>query len=129
VLSCAVCGILFATGVGFFARTVGAPVNVVNQYYNAIEKQDYTTAYSYLGTNLTTSNGQTVTQDLYTTAAQALDTAKGTVKSFTVGVPSVTNNTASVTVTVTRTNAPAYDVQLHLEQVNGSWKITSYDNI
>jgi hypothetical protein len=124
-----VCGILFATGVGFFARTVGAPVNVVNQYYNAIEKQDYTTAYSYLGTNLTASNGQTLTQDLYTTAAQALDTAKGTVKSFTVGNVSVTNNIASVTVTVTRTNAPAYDVQLHLEQVNGSWKITSYDNI
>src|SRR6266702_5372250 len=39
VLSCAVCGILFATGVGFFARTVGAPVTVVDQYYKAIEKQ------------------------------------------------------------------------------------------
>ena len=129
VLSCGVCGILFATGVGFFAKTVAGPAITVKQYYSAVEKQDYNTAFSYISTNLTASNGQTLTHELYTTAAQALDTAKGTVKSFTVGVPSVTNNTASVTVTVTRTNVLAYDVHVQLQQVNGSWKITSYDNI
>jgi hypothetical protein len=99
------------------------------QYYTAIKSQNYTSAYSYLDPNLTASNGQPLTQDLYTTAAQGLDSAKGTVSSFTVGPISTTNDTASVTVSVTRTNAPAYDVHLQLKQESGSWKIISYDYI
>ena len=129
VLSCAVCGILFATGVGFFAKTVAGPAIVVNQYYSAVEKQDYHTAFSYISTNLTASNGQNLTQELYTTAAQALDTVKGKVTNFSVGSISTTNNVASVTVSVTRAGASPYDVHLQLQQVNGAWKITSYDNI
>jgi hypothetical protein len=130
VLSCAVCGILFATGAAFFAKTIAEPAIIVNQYYSAVEKQDYATAYSYISTNLIAQNNQPLTQELYTTAAKALDTVKGPVTKYTFGNNiSVTNNTASVTVSVTRGSAPAYDVQLQLQQVNGSWKITSYDNI
>ena len=128
MLSCATCGILFATGVGFFAKTVAAPALVANQYYSAVEKQDYSTAYSYLNTNSIVLNGQTVTQELYTTVAQTVDTAKGNVSHYSVGNISVTNNTASVTVTVTRASTPAYDVQLQLQQVNGTWKIISFNN-
>src|SRR5436309_1622752 len=40
VLSCGVCGILFATGVGFFAKSVALPAITVNQYYSSVEKQD-----------------------------------------------------------------------------------------
>ncbi len=129
VLSCAVCGILFVAGVGFFAKTVAAPALVANQYYSAVEKQDYSNAYSYLNTNLIAQNNQPLTQELYTTAAQTLDTAKGTVSNYSVGNISVNNNTASVTVSVTRGSTPAYDVQLQLQQVNGTWKITRFDNI
>ena len=129
VLSCAVCGILFVAGVGFFAKTVAAPALVANQYYSAVEKQDYSTAYSYLNTNLIAQNNQPLTQELYTTAARTLDTAKGTVSNYSVGNISVNNNTASVTVSVTRGSTPAYDVQLQLQQVNGTWKITRFDNI
>ena len=129
VLSCAVCGILFVTGAAFFAKTVAGPAIVVNDYYNAVEKQDYNSAFSYISTNLTASNGQNLTQELYTTAAQALDTVKGKVTNFSVGSISVNNNVASVTVSVTRGSASPYDVHLQLQQVNGSWKITSYDNI
>src|SRR6266480_1721205 len=85
VLSCAVCGILFATGAAFFAKTIAEPAIVVNDYYNAVEKQDYSTAYMYIGTNLTASNGQALTQELYTTAAKALDTVKGPVTKYTFG--------------------------------------------
>lgn len=99
------------------------------QYYTAIEHQDYTTAYSYVAPNLTASNGQPLTQELYTTAAQALDTVKGQVTSYTVGSTSVSSNIESVTVIVTRGSTPAYEVHLQLQQINGSWKITSYDNI
>jgi hypothetical protein len=129
VLSCAICGILFVAGVGFFAKTVAAPALVVNQYYSAIQKQDYNTAYSYIDQNLTASNNEPLTQQVYTVAAQLLDTTKGKVSNFSVGGNiSVNNNTASVTVSVTR-GSTAYNVHLQLQQVNGSWKITSYDNI
>ena len=129
VLGCGACGILSVAGIGFFAKSVAGPAITVNQYYSAVEKQDYNTAFSYISTNLTASNGQTLTQDLYTTAAQALDTVKGKVTNFSVGSVSTSNNTATVTVSVTRANAAPYDVQLQLQQVNGSWKITSYNNI
>src|SRR6266581_867509 len=129
VLSCAVCGVLFVTGVGFFAKTVVGPAITANQYYSAVEKQDYNTAFSY--TNLTVLNGQNLTQELYTTTAQALDTAKGRVTNFSVGNISLNNNNnaASVTVSVTRGSASPYNVQLQLQQVNSSWKITSFNNI
>ncbi len=129
VLSCAVCGILFATGAAFFAKTVAGPALVANQYYSAVEKQDYNAAYSYIGTNLTAQNGQALTQELYTTAAQALDTVKGKVSNFTVGNISLNSNTSNLTVSVTRGSNPPYDVHLQLQQINGSWKIISYDNI
>jgi hypothetical protein len=128
VLGCAVCGIFFVAGIGFFAKSVALPAITVNQYYSAVEKQDYNTAFSYISTNLTT-NGQNLTQELYTTTAQTLDAAKGKVTNFSVGNVSTTNNVASVTVSVTRGNAAPYDVHLQLQQVNGSWKITSFDNL
>jgi len=109
--------------------SIAGPAYTVNQYYNAVEKQDYSTAYSYLSTNLIAQNNQPLTQELYMTAAQTLDTAKGKVSNYSVGSVSVTNNIASVTVTVTRGSTPAYDVHLQLQQVNGSWKITRFDNI
>ena len=78
---------------------------------------------------MTASNGQALTQELYTTAAQALDTVKGKVTNYSVGSVSTSNNIANVTVSVTRGSASPYDVHLQLQQVNGTWKITSYDNI
>jgi hypothetical protein len=132
VLSCAGCGILFALGAGPLVNVVGSiagPTYTVTQYYNAVEKQDYNTAFSYISTNLTASNGQTLTQELYTTAAQALDTVKGKVTNYSIGSISTNNNIASLTVSVTRGGAAPYAVRLQLQQVNGSWKITSYDNI
>ena len=123
------CGILFANGVGFFAKTVAGPAITVDQYYSAVKNQNYNTAYSYISTNMTASNGQALTQELYTTAAQALDTVKGKVTNYSVGSVSTSNNIANVTVSVTRGSASPYDVHLQLQQVNGTWKITSYDNI
>jgi hypothetical protein len=132
LLSCGTCGILIALGAGPFASIVGTvvgPAYTATQYYNAVERQDYTTAFSYISTNSTVQNSQIATQDLYTTAAQAVDVAKGKVSSFSVGNISVTGNTTTVAVTVTRGNNPPYGVHLQLQQVNGSWKIVSLDNI
>ena len=127
MLGCGACGILSVAGIGFFAKTVAGPAITANQYYSAVEKQDYNTAFSY--TNLTTLNGQTLTQEAYTKTAQALDLARGNVTNFSVGNISTNNNIATVTVSVTRGNSPSYTVQLQLQQVNGAWKITTFDNI
>jgi hypothetical protein len=129
VLSCIACGTLFALGIGFFAKTAGAPTSVVDQYYNAIENQRYDTAYSYLDPNLIASNGQPLTQQEYTTAAQAQDTNKGTVSSFSIRNISLNNGITSLIVSVKRIDAPAYDVHLQLRQEGSNWKITSYDGI
>ncbi len=129
VLSCIACGTLFALGIGFFAKTVGASTSVVDQYYNAIENQRYDTAYSYLDPNLIAPNGQSLTQQEYTTAAQAQDTNKGIVSSFSIRNISLNNNITSLIVSVKRIDAPAYDVHLQLRQEGSNWKITSFDGI
>jgi hypothetical protein len=132
LLSCGTLGILFVFGAGPSASIVGSvagPVNTVNQYYNAVEHQDYTTAFSYVESGTTTIGGQPSTQQAYTLAAQAVDAAKGKVSSFSVGNISMTGNTTTVTVAVTRVNSLSYDVHLQLQQVNGSWKIISFDGI
>ena len=74
----------------------------MSQYYSAVEKQDYNTAYSYISTDLTAANGKALTQQIYTEAAQGLDLLKGKVTNFSVGNISTNNNTATVTVSVTR---------------------------
>lgn len=129
VLSCVVCGTLFALGIGFFAKTVGAPTSAVTQYYNAIENRRYDTAYSYLDPNSIESNGQPLTQQEYMTAAQAQDTNNGTVSSFSIRNIALNNGITSLIVSVKRINAPAYDVHLQLRQEGSNWKITSYDGI
>ena len=127
VLICGGCIVASIAGIGLFARTI-APVGVADSYYNAIKSQNYSTAYTYLDTNLTTSSGQQLTQDVYVQGAQALDTSEGTVSDFTVKSWNVTNSTATVSVTVTR-GSKTYDVHLKLTQEGSDWKITEFDNI
>ncbi len=132
VLSCALCGILIALGAGPLAGifgTVVGPTYTATQYYNAVKIQDYTTAFSYMEPGTTTFRGQPITQQAYTFATQTLDTLRGKVSSFSVGNISVTGNTTTVTVAATRGSNPPYNVHLQLQQVNGSWKIISLDNI
>lgn len=103
VLACVGCGIVGALGYNFVAKAVG-PAMVASQYYSAVSEQDYTRAYSYLDTNSISVQGQTVTEQEYAQAAQAIDTAQGKItKSSSTGF-NVNNDTATVTMTVTRTS-------------------------
>ena len=130
VLGCARAVYSLQPVAGFFAKTAAGPAITVNQYYSAVEKQDYPHSLFVHKHELdrvkwpNPDSGKS-----YTTAAQALDTVKGKVTNFSVGNVSTNNNIATVTVSVTRGSGPSYDVHLQLQQVNGAWKITSYDNI
>ncbi len=129
MLGCAACGIAGYYGFNFAAQAVG-PQITVQQYYQAVQQQDYATAYSYLANDATVNvNNQSVpvTQETsYESAAKALDISLGPVTSF----KPTTNgsDTSHVTVTVTR-NGKSYDVHMVLVKVGNNWKIQSADGI
>ena len=108
---------------------------VVQNYYQAVEKQDYATAYSYLAIQTLTFNGQqqTASQGAYTQDAQAIDQANGKVTAYAItgiDLSSSTNtgNTATVTVNVTR-GGKAQEVHVQLQQIGSDWKIVGFDHL
>ncbi len=137
VLGCGGCIIASVAGIGLFGKVVTtaiAPSATANSYYNAIEKKDYATAFNFLDISSASVEGRQLTQDTFVLLAQTLDQTKGTVTSFSqtgVSVDSNTSsgNTATVTMSVTRSNGSSYTVHLQLQEINNVWKITSVDNI
>jgi hypothetical protein len=121
ILGCA----LLAWGAGWAVTTYyHSSLRVSDMYYSAIKHQDYSTAYSYLGSRL-----QTVySQEAFTQAAQQQDAVLGRVSRFgMLNIP--TGDPAYVTLTVTRTNGTTYTVHLELRQEGGAWKVTTFDRI
>ncbi len=106
------------------------PDLLAQDYYQAIENQDYTKAYTYLDSNATfTVNGQSVpvtSPDVFTTEATTLDNTLGPVSYFRSSINA--NDYSRVDVTVTR-NGPSYLVHLQLAQVGNNWKIINADGI
>lgn len=132
VLTCGGCAIASVAGIGFFAKTAVGPTTAANAYYQSIKDQNYGQAYSYLTSNMTTTQGQQLTSTLYAQLAQAEDTVNGRVTTFSqTGINVSSSNgvdTATVTMSVTRNGSP-YSVTLQLQDENGTWKITSYNTI
>lgn len=122
LLSCIGCGILFATSFNLI-KTAVQPTVVATEYFQALKQQNYTQAYSYLDPNITAQGG-TLTQDLFVKGAQSADALKGPISSYTPSSPNINNNTANITMTVTRNNS-SYSVQLTLKQEGNAWKINS----
>lgn len=127
-------------GVAAIALAVNAVNNspakiVVQDYYNAVEQQDYATAYSYLGIQNIIINGQqqTASQDLYTQVAQANDQANGPVTACNItGIAlnssTSTGNMATITVNVTR-GGKVQQVHVQLQQMGNDWVIVGIDHI
>jgi hypothetical protein len=113
-------------------NNVNNPATTVTNYYNAIESQDYNSAFTYLDTSAITFQGRTITPQLFSQAGQVVDQTKGKVTAFSIANTSTNSNngnsTAQVTVSVTRNNT-SYDVHLGLRQESSGWKITSLDNL
>ncbi len=110
---------------GVSQQGVGAN-QVAQDFYQHMLQQDYNGAYADLQMNGLTASA--FTQD-----AQSVDARYGQVASFTIDTTSLNSaNSAStathwqVTVNVTRQQT-AYSVQISLDNINGSWKITSID--
>jgi hypothetical protein len=136
-----IAGILVLAFVGGIFAIVAAVNNspaktVSQQYYAAIENQDYALAYSYLDPSIkVTYQGQTqqINQQLFTQIAQGYDQVQGKVSDYSisgvdVSASSSDGNTANITVNVTRNNK-AYDVHLQLQQEGNDWRIVGFDNL
>jgi hypothetical protein len=101
--------------------------DVVNTYFQDVQKQRYAEAYQNLQIKGLTLNS-------YTTLAQASDTQNGALLSFAPEQPSVDTSSSTgpdltkwtFTVNVTRSNK-SYPVLLTVENTGGSWKITYID--
>ena len=113
---------------------VGDAINASGQYYQAIQRQDYTSAYSSLERNATiTVQSRPVVMnsvDTLATASQARDTQDGMMSSYTAtdGNFEQGSNIVDLTMKVTRTSQ-SYNVHLKLELVGSDWKILSADGV
>jgi hypothetical protein len=114
--------------------TVGDAITASGQYYTAIQRHDYTTAYNTLDKNATInvqSRPVVMTSlDTLATASQTLDTQNGMISSYTAtdGNFEQGRNIVDLTMRVTRISQ-SYDVHLKLELVGGDWKILSADGV
>jgi len=129
VLSCIGCAVVGGFGINQIAQKEGGVI-AATAYYQAIEKQDYASAYTYLDTTGTVMRQQ-VNQADFATAAQAVDGTKGTVTSATLATSAAqapTTQNTSVTMSVTR-DGQTYEVHLQLRKEGNEWKITDADGI
>jgi hypothetical protein len=94
-----------ATQAGTELASSGA-LSTATNFCDAVQTQDYTTAYSYLSPSLQ----QQYSETLFTQDNQNHDNSLGPVTQCTVqGLPTVTASGASISVMVTRTLAPTPD--------------------
>lgn len=113
---------------------VGDAINASGQYYKAIQRHDYTSAYKSLDRNATiTVHSRPVLMnsvDTLATASSALDTQDGMISNYTAtdGNFEQGRNIVDLTMKVTRTGQ-SYDVHLKLELVGSDWKILSADGV
>jgi len=123
-LVCIIVGALLIWGLGSAITIIGSPTITCDEYYNAIRDQDYSRAYSFLGSAVKAG----LSQEAFTQQAQQQDGAYGHVRQFFYANGSG-DDPASVILTVTRANGTSSTVNLEMRQEGGAWKITTFDRI
>lgn len=103
------------------------PSQRAEDYYLALSVQDFSNAYSYLAPNMTTSDGKSLTQSVFTQMAQTADSSEGQVTDYHATADP--NNPNKVTVQVTRSGGKTYAVHLTFTQGSYEWVISSFDTV
>lgn len=104
-----------------------SPQSQAEDYYTAIESQDYSYAYDDLSSNFKLADGTTLTVTQFTQKAEALDSSEGVVTDFTA-TPDSSSQT-KVDVQVTRQSGKTYTAHLTFVQGDFEWDISSFDTI
>lgn len=97
----------------------GAISEVATNYYQAIEKQNYDLAYTYLDPIATKLSRATFTQE-----ARSQDKEEGKIQSY-----SVADFPPMIVMTNMRVHIGPYHVHLQFKQEGNAWKIVSLDGI
>lgn len=124
------CGLCSWGGYQLFDTVIkqeSGATDVVNSYFQNVQKQQYTEAYQSLQIS-------GLTLDSYIAQAHTSDTQNGVLLSFTPEQPTPDTNSSSgldlskwtFTVNVTRAHK-SYPLLLTVENTGGSWKITYID--
>ncbi len=118
-------GVVIASGV-FVQSQLNDPSTVVEDYYNALQTQDFTRAYSYLSANAQRHTSEAA----FETDARANDDFSGAIASFAVTSDTTSGSTAVLVVDVVRRGAPnqATVETLNLVKENGNWRVDSIHN-
>jgi hypothetical protein len=132
-LSCGLCGWAGVTYMSAFsgvATSIGSSQNIINNYYDALQNQNYSQAYSYLQPQGSISG---LTQDQFTQDAQQADAQHGKILRYTPGqLQSKFGNHGSIQFTddvqIVREHKQ-YTAHLTLGMVNGKLQILSYDTL
>ncbi|MBV9688426.1 MAG: DUF4878 domain-containing protein [Ktedonobacteraceae bacterium] len=103
--------------------TTAGPRNAVDGFYKANEQQDYAKAYTYLDTSGVSIQGQQYTQPVFVQASQTIDRVVGPVTKYNITNAQVNNDTATVTVDVTRGTSTMAE-NIRLSKIGNDWKIT-----
>ncbi len=128
---------LIFAGVGLLEGLVGLvlwllpggdspPVKVVNQYYAALENQEYSMAFQYLDLSLGGPLGQMMTQAEFIERAQAYDAEHGRITNYSLAGVRANPSKRVFTIKVTRWS-DAYRTQLRLTKQGDAWKIVGVD--
>lgn len=99
--------------------------NVVNQYYDALTRQDYSTAFQYLDPFMSTPQG-TLTSAWFTQRAQAYDAENGRVIRYALAGVQANPGKRLYTIKVTRERS-TYRTRLRLIKQGYDWKIAGFD--
>lgn len=129
VLVCGGCIIAVSVlGINIFNQA--GPAITATQYYQAIQSQNYAQAYSYIDPAGASVAGQSLTQTVFMTGAQAIDTQKGKVTGSTVSSFHINSDNISATVAMLVTRGgQSYTVNLELKKEGNDWKIVNADGI
>lgn len=132
------CGLCAWVGVPIFRQVYSQVSNVevdglqvVNDYYGALQNKQYAQAYRDLDTQGALKN---ISQAEFISQAEKQDSLYGPVLRYTPGQPDLngydgnTISTFSLQVDVAR-NKQSYTTQLQFTKVNDQWKISNYNHL
>ena len=103
------------------ART---PEDLANQFYHAIEAQNYPLAYAYLDVKATNVDGAVLTLDSFRQMAQDQNAQFGSITDF-----SAAWYAPMLVMTIMRKQLGMYHAHLQLRKEGLSWKIVSLDRV
>jgi hypothetical protein len=100
--------------------------SVVNDFFAAMQKQDYTAAFQCLDANMQLGQGQTPAH--FVESAQTIDAAQGQVTKYALSGVQANRGRRIFTVKVTRLDG-SYRTRLYVQQQGAGWKIVGLDRL